>query len=82
MPMMSMMPMMPMMPGGPRTGAGGPRVEGMTGGDPGKAAGAAHVVDNARLVELSVYAVASLYERFPPRPKPASSESGTTTTKP
>jgi hypothetical protein len=31
----------------------------------------AHVQDTARLVELSVYGVATLYERFPPRSKDA-----------
>lgn len=42
-------------------------------GDPGGARGGpaettSGFVDNARLVELSIYGIASLYERYPPRP--------------
>ena len=69
--------MMPKMPGSGsyggsgRTIFGGPR-DGDTGSArPSGVAGTstARTLDNARLVELSIYAIASLYDRYPPRPK-------------
>ena len=51
--------------------AGGPTRPAAGGGTPGTAK--ARVIDNARLVELSIYALASIYERFPPRPKETTS---------
>ncbi|MFO0879652.1 MAG: hypothetical protein U0840_20085 [Gemmataceae bacterium] len=54
--------------GGPRPGEeGAPSMVGGAGGAPG-AAGPS-VPNSVRLVELTVYAIASLYERFPPRAK-------------
>ena len=69
--------MMPGMPGsnssagGGRMLFGGPRdMEGGTGRPAGVAAtSTAKTLDNARLVELSIYAIASLYDRFPALPK-------------
>jgi hypothetical protein len=69
--------MMPQMPGSSsyggsgRTIFGGPR-DGDTGSArPTGVAGTstARTLDNARLVELSIYAIASLYDRYPPREK-------------
>ena len=51
--------------GGPRDGDG-PNLPG--GGTPGTVTNA-RIIDNARLVELSIYAIASIYERFPARIK-------------
>jgi hypothetical protein len=69
---------MPQMPGsGPSSGGGRMLFGGPRDGDGGSGRPAAGVaakstartLDNARLVELSIYAIASLYDRFPPRPK-------------
>jgi hypothetical protein len=56
-------PAMPSMPGGFR-GPGGP------GMPPGGTAGDAGDEADPNLVELTVYGIAVLYERFPPKPKP------------
>jgi len=62
---------MMMTPGAGRFILGGPRdTMGGTPRTPGTAATpTARSVDNARLVELTVYAIAALYDRYPPRPK-------------
>jgi len=39
--------------------------------------GESQFVDNSRLVELSIYGIAALYERFPPKPKAAEQPAGT-----
>jgi hypothetical protein len=79
------------MPGGPGT-KGGKAGAGPMGGDgrgdqPGEGADSAPLAqDTAQLVELTVYAIATLYERFPARPKPAEgsqpNQSGTPTKQP
>jgi hypothetical protein len=38
-------------------------------GGAGAAEGVSTFQDTAKLIEVSIYGVASLYERFPPRPK-------------
>ena len=61
-------------PRGGRLLFGGPAEGGepnTVGSPPGTAT--ARIIDNARLVELSIYAIASIYERFPPRPKETTS---------
>jgi hypothetical protein len=54
-------------------GDGDPGMGGMgmagPGGTGGSTEGVSTFQDTARLIELSVYGVASLYERFPPKPK-------------
>jgi hypothetical protein len=54
---------------------------GITGtGTPGTTEGTPTFQDNARLVELTIYGIASLYERFPPKPpKPAEAQPAPTT---
>ena len=75
MPGSSMTPGGSMAPGGGRVIFGRP-TGGGEGGNTRPAGGGgvlgtskARVIDNARLVELSIYALASIYERFPARPK-------------
>lgn len=60
-------------------GSGG--APGVAGGSGGQAAGGGMFQDTAQLVELSVYGIASLYERFPARaPKAADATTTTPTT--
>jgi hypothetical protein len=70
------------MGGGMSTDAAGGPGMGPTGGVGTGAEGVSTYRDNAQLVELSIYGIASIYERFPPKPKsdaPATSTTGTTT---
>jgi hypothetical protein len=72
-----------------RPGMTGPQPYGPSGPRPGGAGGTpdptvGQPVDNARLVELVIYGLATLYERFPARPKDATpgAPAGTPTTTP
>lgn len=66
----------------PRPFVSGPASDGGMGGVGGTTTAPtdakAQVIDSAELVELSIYGVASLYERYPPREKPTTT-TGTTT---
>jgi hypothetical protein len=68
-----------MRPGGGRPlGPGGPGPGEGPGGPDGTAS---QVQDTAVLMELTVYGIATLYERFPPKPKSAESTTPTTPAK-
>ncbi len=74
------LPGRPFMPGGGglSTGEGGPG-PGMPGlGGAGATEGVSTFQDTAKLIEVSIYGVASLYERFPPRPKQDAGSGGAT----
>jgi hypothetical protein len=72
--------MMPRMPGGAPSSGGGRMLLGGPRDMDGRpaAVSTSKPLDNARLVELSIYAIASLYDRFPALKK----ETATTDTTP